>query len=174
MTVSGPSEIMVKPVTDMIIKSFIESLLMMTIGTYIFFGFKLLISALYKIWPEEDPFLREGVGLAIIAFTDALISFLSAKKDNAATNEVKGLAWAIIGLGIAITSIYLPTGLEALILAVLSLGAALRGYALTKKPNPTDIGPLGKVEELIAKVSVAYCFVALVDTGISCGRKWLS
>jgi len=56
--------------------------------------------------------------------------------------------------------------LPSLLLSFIGLGLALWGWKLVRKPNPTDVGPLRKVEELITEVSVAYCFVALIDTGV--------
>ena len=172
MTVAGPGVEIARPITDMIVQSFIESLTITIIGTDLFFGFKLLIWALHKIWPEEDPFLREGVGLAIITVLESFISFLNAKKgDGKSTNEIRGLALAFIGLMIAVASIYFSTSLSALLLSFFGLGAALYGRKLAKKPNPTDIGPLGKIEEFIATVSVIYWFVTLLDVGYSYAKE---
>jgi len=74
--------------------------------------------------------------------------------------------YTFAGVFIAVLSMYLPSSIVAVILSLIGLGVALLGLKLTNKQNPTDVGPLGKVEELIAKISVANCFVSVVDTGV--------
>ena len=124
-------------------------------------GLTSIVAVLYFFKPKDDPFWKEGLGLAVYSLTIALGKFITAFKigdTSGIKTEAIGLVLAIAGAVIAFKSTTLVYALISLVLS--GIGAFITWFNKDIFDRMI-VAPLKDIEEIISAIALAYSIATI-------------